>query len=157
MSKTKQCHRVIIGSDHGGYELKEHLKRHLSDEGYDVVDFGCYCTDSVDYPDIAFLVAQAVAGQAQAFGIMIDGIGQASAVVANKVPGVIATPCWDAFSANSAREHDDANLITLGGQTLGKALACSIVDLFLTTPFGGGRHARRVNKIRDIEARFMRR
>jgi len=149
--------RVAIGSDHGGFELKEAVKAHLTRIGYEIVDMGCHSPDPVDYPDIAFLVASAVATNDDAAGIMVDGVGVASAMVGNKVPGVRAAPVYDVFSARSSREHNDANMITLGGRVTGPGLACLIAEEWLATPFGGGRHERRVNKIRDIEARFIRR
>ena len=146
--------KVVIGSDHGGFALKERLKAYLYSKGYDVVDFGCYSTDPVDYPDIAFLVADAVSKNKGYYGIMIDGAGVASCIVCNKVPGIRASLCWDDFTATIAREHDNANILCLGGQVLGPALAREVVDTWLRTDFGGGRHERRVNKIMDIETKY---
>lgn len=146
--------RVALGSDHGGFELKERLKAILSQQGYQVVDCGCYSTDSVDYPDYAHAVAQRVAGGECLRGIMIDGVGIGSVMAANKVPGVRAATCWDVTSARNAREHNDANVLTLGGQMMGLLVARQVVKAFLETEFGGGRHARRVGKIMDIEARY---
>ncbi|MEM3342287.1 MAG: ribose 5-phosphate isomerase B [Thermoplasmata archaeon] len=147
--------KVIIGSDHGGFELKQHIAEYLKKEGYEVIDMGCHSQEPVDYPDIAFLVAQGVANSKDTFGIMIDGVGVASAIVANKVMGIRAACCWDLFSANNAREHNNANVLTLGGRMIGKGLAEAIVKKFLETPFAGGRHERRVLKIMEIEARGM--
>lgn len=146
--------RVALGSDHGGFELKERLKAILSQQGYQVVDCGCYSTESVDYPDYAHAVAQRVAGGECLRGIMIDGVGIGSVMAANKVPGVRAATCWDVTSARNAREHNDANVLTLGGQMMGLLVARQVVKAFLETEFGGGRHARRVEKIMDIEARY---
>ena len=145
---------VYLGCDHGGVELKNHLKRHLEARGYPIKDFGTHSTDSVDYPDIAFLVARAVAetlasGQ-PCFGIMIDAVGVASSMVCNRVPGIRSAPCWNEFSARSARQHNNAHLVTLGGRLMGPALAQSIVDVFLETDYEGGRHDRRVNKIHQV-------
>ena len=123
--------------------------------GYEVADYGCYSSDPVDYPDIAFLVAQAVVPSLGTFGILIDGTGVASAIAANKVPGIRATPCTDEFTAASAKEHNNANILTLGARIIGGGLARNIVKRWLDTPFGGGRHERRVNKISDIEKRFL--
>lgn len=145
---------VFIGADHGGVELKAHLKAVLEKQGYLVRDFGTHGADPVDYPDIAFLVARAVAetraAGVEAFGIMIDGVGVASAMVCNRVPGVRAAPCWCELTARSAREHNDAQVITLGGRLQGPALAEALVTTFLTTPFGGGRHQPRVDKIHTL-------
>ena len=149
--------KVIIGSDHGGFELKQHLADYLRKEGYEVIDMGCHSPEPVDYPDIAFLVAEAVANSKETMGIMIDGVGVASAMVANKVPGIRAAACGDLFSVNNAREHNNANVLTLGGRVIGKGLAEAMVKKFLETPFAGGRHERRITKMMDIEARFLRR
>ena len=147
--------KIMIGSDHGGYELKEDIKQYLGSLGYDVVDFGCHSEEPVDYPDIAFLVADAVTLADNGVGIMIDGVGVGSTMAANKVPGIRAALCWESFSANNAREHNDANMLVLGGRVIGKSLARSIVKLFLETEFAGGRHSRRVDKIMAVESRFL--
>ena len=148
--------KIIIGSDHAGYELKEHLKDYIrKNTGYEVVDFGCYSPEPVDYPDIAYLVAEAVAKSNDALGIVIDGVGSPSAIVANKVPGIRASVCWDLFTARISREHNDANILALGGRVLGKTLAEEIVKVWLATPFAGGRHKRRVDKIINIEGRYL--
>lgn len=151
--------KVIIGSDHGGFEMKENLKKFLAKEGIEVKDYGTYSTQSVDYPDIALLVAEAVAREAHlgVKGIIIDGAGIASAVCANKVTGIRAACCENAFTANNAREHNDCNIITLGGRVIGQGVAEQIVKIFLCTPFAGGRHARRVEKIMQIEAKYHKR
>jgi ribose 5-phosphate isomerase B len=142
---------IFLGCDHGGLELKEHLKGLLERQGYPVKDFGTHTPDAVDYPDIAYLVARSVAearaGGREAFGIMIDGVGVASSMVCNRVPGIRSAPCWNEFSARSAREHNNANVITLGGRLHGVALAEALVITFLETPYAGGRHQRRVDKI----------
>lgn len=147
--------KIVIGSDHGGFELKEQLVGFLRQLGYQVADYGCYSEDPVDYPDIAMLVAEAVATGIDTVGIMIDGVGIASAMVANKVPGIRAAYCWDLFTARSSREHNDANLLTLGGRVTGAILAQEIVKTWLETDFPGGRHARRVDKIMEIERRYL--
>lgn len=146
--------KVVIGSDHGGFALKKELISYLRGSGYEVADFGCYSTDPVDYPDVAFLVAQTVAPALDTVGIIIDGTGIASAIAANKVPGIRATPCTDEFTAGSARSHNNANVLTLGARVLGGGLAQTIVKKWLETPFDGGRHENRVNKISDIEKRY---
>ncbi len=146
--------KIVIGSDHGGFDLKKQIMQFLKGLGYEVADFGCYSTEPVDYPDIALLVAQNVSVALETKGILIDGTGVASAIVANKISNIRATPCTDEFTAHSAREHNDSNILTLGASILGIGLAQNIVKRWLETPFGGGRHERRVNKIRDIEQRF---
>lgn len=147
--------RIVIGSDHGGFELKENLKQYLIDEGYQVQDFGCHSKDPVDYPDIAFLVATSVSNSDNTLGVMIDTLGVASAMVANKIPNVRAVCCWSETTAWSSRNHNNANVLTLGGGIMGPFLAQRIVKKWLETEYAGGRHERRVQKIRDIENRFL--
>jgi len=145
---------VAVGADHGGYELKEMLKSYLGELGYAVLDCGTDSAAAVDYPDFAFAVARLVA-QARAWrGIVIDGAGIGSCMAANKVPGVRAAMCYDQATAVNSREHNDANVLTLGAGLIGPNLARQIVKTWLETPHGGGRHARRVTKIVDIERRF---
>jgi ribose 5-phosphate isomerase B len=154
MSKPK----VFLGADHGGFELKEQLKAWLVERGHEVGDFGTHSVSAVDYPDLALLVAQAVVGNrnggGDAVGIVLDSIGQASAIACNKVPGIRAVPGYDAFAVRSSREHNDANVLCLGGQVLCVGLAKSLVDEWLNTPYAGGRHQSRVDKIGAIEKRF---
>lgn len=142
---------VAIGADHGGYPLKETLKTALKDSGYTVIDCGTSSTESVDYPDFARAVAEKVAAGAAWRGVMIDGAGIGSCMAANKVPGVRAAMCYDHATAANSREHNNANLLTLGAGLIGPNLARQILKTFLETPFGGGRHARRVDKIMQIE------
>jgi len=146
---------VAIGADHGGYELKETLKGYLGELGYGVIDCGTDSTAPVDYPDLAFAVAQLVAQGRAWRGIIVDGAGIGSCMAANKVPGVRASLCYDQATAANSREHNDANVLTLGAGLIGSNLARQIVETWLKTPFGGGRHARRVNKIMEIEQRFI--
>ncbi len=147
---------LAIGSDHGGFGLKEALKPLLEQSGYTLVDVGTTSAEACDYPDFAYAVARLVgSGQAQ-FGIMIDAIGNASAIVANKVPGIRAACCTDEFSARSSREHNNANVLTLGGRVLGIELAKAIVKVWLETSFGGGRHLKRIEKISDVEEAVFR-
>lgn len=153
-SHASAAQRVAIGADHGGYALKEALKPHLQSLGYEVVDCGTHSTDPVDYPDIAYAVASLVARGACANGIIIDGAGIGSCMAANKVPGVRAAMCYDHATAVNSREHNHANVLTLGAGLIGVNLARQIVQTWLATPFGGERHARRVEKITAIERRF---
>jgi ribose 5-phosphate isomerase B len=132
--------------------MKDVVVAHLRETGHSVVDHGTQGSEAVDYPDFAMKVAREVAAGAAEFGIMIDGAGIGSCMVANKVPGVRAAMCYDVTTANNAREHNNANVLTLGGSLLGVHLALEVVDRFLATPFGGGRHARRVAKIDALDA-----
>jgi len=143
---------IAIGADHGGFPLKETLKGFLSEAGYQVIDCGTSSTESVDYPDFAQTVAQLVASGKAWRGIMIDGAGIGSCMAANKVHGVRAAMCYDHATASNSREHNNANLLTLGAGLIGPSLAKQIVTTFLETEFGGGRHARRVDKIMAIES-----
>lgn len=149
--------KVAIGSDHGGFALKEKIKAHLTELGYEYLDFGSYSPDAVDYPDIAFLVGECVATNPDYVGIMIDGAGIGSSMVANKIPGVRCAVCWDLSSTVNSREHNDANMLAIGGQLLGEGLAKQMVTTWLATDFAGGRHDRRVTKIMEVESRFIKR
>jgi ribose 5-phosphate isomerase B len=142
---------VAIGADHGGFGLKETLKAFLSEKGYQVTDCGTHSTESVDYPDLAYAVAAKVAGGQAWRGIIIDGAGIGSCMAANKVKGVRAAMCYDHATAHNSREHNNANLLSLGAGMIGANLAKQIVTTFLETEFAGGRHARRVDKIMEIE------
>ncbi len=146
---------VALGADHGGFALKEELKNYLQELGYAVLDCGTHSTESVDYPDFAYAVARLVAEGRAAYGIMVDGAGIGSCMAANKVPGIRAAMCYDLSTAANSREHNDANVLTLGGRLIGISLARQIVKTWLTTTFGGGRHARRVDKIMAIEKRYL--
>ncbi len=142
---------VVVGSDHGGFVLKEALKPKIKEIGFEVRDVGCDGTDAVDYPVYAARVADTlVSGDAQA-GIMIDGAGIGSSMVGNKIAGVRAALCYDITTARNAREHNNANMLTLGGSLIGPGLATQIVEAFLETDFGGGRHQRRVSMIDALD------
>ncbi len=146
---------VALGADHGGFALKENLKELVASLGYPVIDCGAYSADPVDYPDYAYAVARLVSEERAWRGILVDGAGIGSCMAANKVPGVRAALCYDHATAVNAREHNDANVLTLGAGLLGPALARQITQIWLETGFGGGRHARRVEKIMAIERRFL--
>jgi ribose 5-phosphate isomerase B len=152
---TARGYVVAIGCDHGGFEMKEDLKAYLEELGYRPLDCGTHSQESVDYPDFAFAVARQVASQAAFRGIVIDGAGIGSCMAANKIPGVRAAMCYDQATALNSREHNDANLLTLGAGLIGRNLARQIVQTWLKTDFGGGRHARRVAKIVEIEQRYL--
>lgn len=147
---------VAIGADHGGFPLKESLKATIQALGYSVLDLGTHSKEAVDYPDFAHAVAQAVSVKKAWRGILIDGAGIGSSMVANKVPGVRAALCYDQATAINSREHNDANVLTLGAGLIGESLAKQIVQTWLATDFGGGRHARRVNKIMAVERQYLR-
>ena len=142
---------VALGADHGGFPMKESLKSAIETLGFGVLDLGTHSTEPVDYPDYAVAVARAVAEQRAWRGIMVDGAGIGSSMAANKVPGVRAALCYDLTTAMNAREHNDANVLTLGGTLIGLRLAADIVKVFLTTAFGGGRHLPRVEKINRLD------
>ncbi len=143
--------QIAIGSDHGGYQLKEEIKQYLDKEGIGVKDFGTYSTESCDYPDIAKAVGKAVAGEEYDKGILVCGTGIGISIAANKIPGVRAALCHDVFSAKASREHNNANILALGERVIGRGLALEIVQAWLEAEFAGGRHERRVNKIMEIE------
>jgi len=147
---------VAIGADHGGFKMKERLAFRLREHGYAVVDCGTDSDASVDYPDFAHAVAEKVASGQATWGIVVDGAGIGSSMVANKVPGVRAALCYDLSSARNSREHNHANVLTLGAGLIGDSLAWQIVDAWLSTPWGPDRHARRVEKINEIERRYRR-
>jgi len=147
---------IAIGADHGGYPLKERLAFRLREAGYEVRDCGTDSTDSVDYPDYAHEVARLVADGTCSYGIAVDGAGIGSAMTANKVPGVRAALCYDLSTARNSREHNHANVLTLGASLIGDGLAWQIVQEWLAVPWGGGRHQRRVDKITQIERSYAR-
>ncbi len=142
---------IAIGADHGGYRLKERLAFRLREAGHAVVDCGTDSADPVDYPDFAVAVALQVASGACIAGIVVDGAGIGSAMAANKVVGVRAALCYDVSSARNSREHNHANVLTLGAGLIGENLAWEIVTAWLETPWGEGRHARRVAKIDALD------
>jgi ribose 5-phosphate isomerase B len=142
--------KIAVGGDHAGFSLKERVREYLLSKGYEVEDHGTDSTESVDYPDFAERVANRVAAKAVNFGVVVCGTGVGMAMAANKVPGVRAAPCSDTLTTRLAREHNNANVLTLGGRVVDEATAQRILDIFLTTPFAGGRHDRRVQKIDGI-------
>jgi len=147
---------VAVGCDHAGWELKERLKAWLIQAGHQVLDFGTHSPEPVDYPDYAVQVAESIATGKAERGLLVCGSGIGMAMTANKVPGVRAAFCHDLVTARLSREHNDANVLALGGRLIGGELAAQILDVWLTTPFEGGRHSRRVGKIRDAEERHLR-
>ena len=144
--------RIALGCDHRGLNLKQAVMSFLAGLGYDYEDFGCYGSDPVDYPDIAMQVGEAVVSGRFDHGILICGSGVGMSIAANKIKGIRAALCCNAFSAERARRHNDANILCLGEDTLEQASALEIVKIYLSTAFDGGRHLRRLDKIRSLEA-----
>jgi ribose 5-phosphate isomerase B len=144
--------RIAVASDHAGYRLKLVVAEHLRAGGHEVIDLGTDSEEPVDYPPLCAAAGRAVAGGQAEFGIVLGGSGQGETMAANKVRGVRAALCLNEYTARLARQHNDANVLGLGGRILGEGLATSIVDLFLSTAFEGGRHQRRVAQLADIEA-----
>ncbi len=144
--------RIVVSSDHAGFELKKGLKGFLEELGYQVDDVGTFSTDPVDYPEYTLKAAEKVASGEYSRGIVFCGTGQGDAMAANKVPGIRAALCWDSLTAQLSRRHNDANMLVLGGWILGERLAQEILRTWLSTPFAGGRHQRRLKQIRAIEA-----
>ena len=142
---------VALGADHGGYALKEAVRRHLEAEGYLCRDFGAHSEDSVDYPDMAVAPCEAVLRGECGKALLFCGTGVGISMAANKIRGIRACCCSDAFSARYTRLHNDANALCMGGRVVGPGLACELADIFLSTPFEGGRHAKRVAKLMALE------
>lgn len=148
--------KISIGSDHAGFELKEKIKKYLRDTGYVYEDFGTTSTESVDYPDFALRVAESVAEKTSDRGILICGSGIGMSMAANKVPGVRAALCSTPEMTRLSREHNDANVLTIGARMIDENTAKEIVRVWLTTDFAGERHLRRVNKMKDIDSKYKR-
>lgn len=142
---------IALASDHGGYGLKQEIKKHLEERGLEYKDYGCYSEESCDYPDFAHKAAHAVARGECECGILICGTGIGISIAANKVPGIRAALCHDCFSAAATKEHNNANMLAMGARVIGPGLALKIVDTFLDTPFSNDeRHVRRIGKIEEI-------
>lgn len=143
--------RVGFGSDHAGFELKEFLKEKIKDEGYEIIDYGTHIKKSVDYPDYAEKLARGIQNKDVGFGVLVCGTGIGMSIIANRYKGIRAARCCSIQDAVLTRQHNDANVITLGGRLLGNELALEITKTFLETPFLKGRHLRRVNKIKRLD------
>jgi ribose 5-phosphate isomerase B len=143
--------RVIMGSDHAGLHLRAEAVKIAKAAGYDVEDLGPFSADSVDYPDFAKAVGEAVADGRARFGVLVCGTGIGMSIAANKVRGVRAAHCATEFDARAARAHNDANVLCMGERVIGAGVAAAILKAFLETPFEGGRHERRVQKMKDLE------
>jgi len=147
--------KIAIGSDHGGFELKEEIKTHLQNKGFEIKDFGTNSKDSCDYPEYALEVSEAIAKGDYERGILICGTGIGISISANKVPGIRCALVGDCFSAKATRQHNDSNVLALGGRVLGPGLALEIVDIWIATEFEGGRHQARIDKINEIEKKYI--
>ncbi|TJX68322.1 ribose 5-phosphate isomerase B [Soehngenia saccharolytica] len=147
--------KIGIGSDHGGYELKEELKKYMLEQGIEVVDYGTNDLTKVDYPDYGKIVAEAVVNKEVERGVVICGTGIGISIAANKVKGIRCALCSDTYSARMSMEHNNANMIALGGRVLGVDLAKEILNAYLNSTFQGGRHLRRIEKISEIEESML--
>ncbi len=145
--------KIAIGSDHAGFKLKEEIKKFLEEKGIEVKDFGTHSEERVDYPDYAIPLAESVAKGEEDFGILICGTGIGMSIAANKVKGIRASLVSDVYSAHSAREHNNANILCMGGRVLGVELAKEITNAWLNASFTGGRHERRIKKIAEYESK----
>jgi len=145
--------RIAVGADHGGFALKQEIAEYLIAQGHQVQDFGVHSAEPADYPDVAAMVARAVAAGEADRAILVCGTGIGMSLAANKIPGIRAAVCTDCYMARMAREHNDAQILCLGGRVLGIGSALEIVQTFLSSEFTGGRHARRVDKISALEGK----
>lgn len=143
--------KIGLGSDHGGFELKEYIKEYLENQGITYVDYGTNSLDSVDYPDYGRKVSEAVVAEEVDKAIVVCGTGIGISIACNKVKGIRCALCSDTYSARMSREHNNANVLALGGRVIGRDLAIEIVNVWLNSEFAGGRHERRINKISEIE------
>ena len=146
--------KIALGSDHGGLSLKNEIIKHLKSKNIEAKDFGTYTEDSCDYPEYALKVAEEVVAGNFELGILVCGTGIGVSISANKVPGIRAALCSDTFSAHATREHNNANILTLGARVIGTGLALDIVDTFISSKFQGDRHQRRIDKITEIEKKY---
>ena len=147
--------KIAIGSDHTGVKAKKVLFDHLKKKGFDIIDLGTFTEDAVDYPDIAFNVANRVKIGEVGFGIILDATGIPSCITANKIPGIRAATCYNEFSARSSREHNNANVLVMGAKALGDETLKSVADVWLSSKFLGDRHQRRLDKIKAIEEKYL--
>ncbi len=154
LSASNSQVKIAIGSDHIGVKTKKVVFDFLKQKGYELIDVGTFTEDSVDYPDIAFNVANRVAIGEVNCGILIDATGIPSAITANKIPGIRAATCYNEFSAKSSREHNDANILAVGARSLGEETIKSITEIWLSSKFLGDRHQKRLDKIKAIEEKF---
>jgi ribose 5-phosphate isomerase B len=152
--KSKRTNKISLGSDHTGFKIKNLISKILVGKGFEIIDVGTYDENACDYPDFAFSSAMKVKNGETDFAILIDATGIPSAITANKIPGIRACTCYNEFSARSAREHNNGNVLVMGAKSLGEETIKSILEVWLNTPFGGERHQRRLDKITAIEKEF---
>ena len=152
---NRKINKFAIASDHAGYDLKESLKKSLKEEGIELLDLGPQNSDSVDYPDYGIKLAKAVAEDDGMNGIVICATGIGMSIVVNRFPGIRGTLCSDVYTAKLCREHNDSNILILGGRVVGQGLALEIVKTWLSTPFEGGRHQKRLDKIKNIDLMLL--
>ncbi len=155
VTEIKQFNSIAVGADHTGFGLKSVIATHLKSKGISVIDVGTYNSESCDYPDYALKVAEQVLENKTGCGIMIDATGIPSAITVNKLPGIRGATCYNEFTAKSAREHNNANILVIGAKAIGEETAKSIVDTWLSTKFAGGRHQKRLDKISKIEESLL--
>ena len=146
--------KIAIASDHGGFDLKENIIAFLLKKGLEIDNLGAHSTDSVDYPDYGIKLAQAITDKKFVRGILICGTGVGMSIVVNRFPGIRGTLCSDVYTAKMCREHNDSNILIMGGRVIGVGLAIEILETWLNTEFEGGRHQRRLDKIKNIDARL---
>jgi ribose 5-phosphate isomerase B len=151
LNTSVRLKKAAVGSDHTGFKIKNILSKILTEKGFEIFDVGTFDEKSCDYPDFAFAVAEKVQSMSVDFGIVVDATGIPSAITANKLRGIRAATCYNEFSTRSAREHNNANVLVLGAKALGEETIKSILEVWLNTNFGGGRHQRRLDKISEIE------
>ena len=151
LNTSVRLKKAAIGSDHTGFKVKNILSKIITEKGFEVIDVGTFDEKSCDYPDFALAVAEKVQSMSVDFGIIVDATGIPSAITANKLKGIRAATCYNEFSTRSAREHNNANVLVLGAKALGEETIKSILEVWLNTNFGGGRHQKRLDKISDIE------
>ena len=152
--KSKRTNKVSIGSDHTGFKIKNVVSKILVGKGFEIIDVGTYDENACDYPDFAFAAAMKVKNGETDFAVLVDATGIPSSITANKIPGIRACTCYNEFSARSAREHNNGNVLVMGAKTLGEETIKSILEVWLNTQFGGDRHQRRLDKITAIEKEF---
>jgi ribose 5-phosphate isomerase B len=152
--KNKKTNKVSIGGDHTGFKIKNLVSKILVEKGFEIIDVGTYDENSCDYPDFAYAAAIKVKNGETDFAVLIDATGIPSAITANKIPGIRACTCYNEFSARSAREHNNGNVLVVGAKSLGEETIKSILEVWLNTPFGGVRHQKRLDKITAIEKEF---
>ena len=152
--KSKRTNKISLGSDHTGFKIKNVISKILVGKGFEIIDVGTYDENACDYPDFAFAAAMKVKNGESDFAILVDATGIPSAITANKIPGIRACTCYNEFSARSAREHNNGNVLVIGAKSLGEETIKSILEVWLNTPFGGERHQRRLDKITAIEKEF---